>query len=266
LPSFESLVAGAWIEGSKDKLNKDERGSQDKKVHGYQRNLAFTADRTRLSVWNGDGYSFIQSADGVGLTQTPSVSALAKSLWPNDTHLNSTKPEACSFSPDGKTFAAIIMNDWVGTKKYALCLWDVQNPGDPTKYVMPANQYHESLSIMWWGNKYIATQGGQREGMIVEVRTGLAKRQIMVPDHSHASFGRDGRLWYAISAENKDPATIIMVDGLDPDQLSESDDYDQIRELGDEFYLRRLWLEPSGVLRKPSRYNPPITKRLIRRP
>jgi hypothetical protein len=79
-------------------------------------------------------------------------------------------------------------------------------------------------------------------------------------------YGRDGRLWYVSSEERNKPATVHMVDSLDPDLLTESDDYEQIRELDQEFYLRRLWLEPTGILRKPTRYNPPLRERLIRRP
>jgi hypothetical protein len=57
-----------------------------------------------------------------------------------------------------------------------------------------------------------------------------------------------------------------VVDSLDPALLGDEDDYEQIAELGKEFFLRRLWLEPTGVLKQPARDDPPIKQNLIRRP
>jgi hypothetical protein len=73
-------------------------------------------------------------------------------------------------------------------------------------------------------------------------------------------------LWYAVSEELKEPGHMHVVEMIDPEQLTEPDDYEQIPQLNEEFFLRRLWLEPSGVLRKPTRFDPPLQQRLIRRP
>jgi len=71
---------------------------------------------------------------------------------------------------------------------------------------------------------------------------------------------------FELESPSGKPATLYVIDSLDPDLLTEGDDYEQIRELSEEFFLRRLWLEPGGVLRNPTRDDPPIKQRLIRRP
>ena len=88
----------------------------------------------------------------------------------------------------------------------------------------------------------------------------------MGPTYGKYGFSRDGKLWFAASEERTKPATVYVVDALDPDVLTGGDDYEQIMDLGQEFFLRRLWLEPGGVLRQPTRDDPPIKQKLIRRP
>ena len=102
--------------------------------------------------------------------------------------------------------------------------------------------------------------------MLIDVRTGLGRRQLMGPEYNRYAFGRDGRLWYAAGPDRAEPATVYVADAPDPDALKEPDDYEQIMELNQEFFLKRLWMEPGGVLRKPTRYAPDLHKRLIRRP
>ena len=58
---------------------------------------------------------------------------------------------------------------------------------------------------------------------------------------------------------------MYVADGPDPDVLKEPDDYEQILELSQEFFLKRLCVT-GGVLRKPTRFNADLHKRLIRRP
>ena len=67
-------------------------------------------------------------------------------------------------------------------------------------------------------------------------------------------------------ADRTEPAALHVVDALDPDLLTEGEDYEQIPDLGQALYLRRLWLEPTGVLRQPTRDDPPLKQKLIRRP
>jgi hypothetical protein len=265
LPAFDPpVVPGLVIPGAKEQIGKDAPEKSDK----YQRQLAFTADHSLVAVWNGDGYTFVRTADGQDAGGTGSVRALAKQFWPNDPNNDFwIKAEACAFSPDGQALAGIIKNTW-GGKKFLLCIWNVANPlQDPTKYAIPDVQYRDPPGMAWWGNRFIVLQGGKIEGQMIDVRTGVAKRQIMGPaSNDHYGFGRDGRLWYLASEDRMKPATVYMVDAFDPDLLTESDDYEQIKELDGEFYLRRLWLEPTGILRRPTRYNPPLRERLIRRP
>jgi hypothetical protein len=264
LPAFiPKLVDETRIAGPKELLGRDAPEKSDR----YQRQLAFTADHSMVAVWNGDGYTFVRSVDGTETAAgaTSSVKALAKEIWrnePNDDFW--IKAEGCAFSPDGKALAGIITSNW-GGKKHALCIWDVQTQNSPVHYAVSSVQLREAPSIAWWGNRYIVTQGGKVEGMIIDVRSGLAKRQVMGPASlDHYGYGRDGRLWYVSSDDRAKPATVHVVDSLDPDSLTEAEDYEQIRELDEELYLRRLWLEPGGVLRKPTRYNPPLRERLIR--
>jgi hypothetical protein len=171
-----------------------------------------------------------------------------------------------AFSPDGKIFAAILTRDF-HPKRHVLCLWDAKEiTKEPAIYEIPANQFNDSPSIQWWGNRYIATHGAKVEGMLIDKNSGFAKRQLMGPVYGRYGFGRDGRLWYVSGEEIKDPAVMHVVDVIDPELLTEPDDYEQIVQLNDEFFLRRLWLEPKGVLRKPTRFDAPLHQRLIRRP
>src|SRR5262249_30460523 len=128
------------------------------------------------------------------------------------------------------------------------------------------NQFNDAPGLAWWGGKFVVTYGSRVEGMLIDVRSGLPRRQLMGPPYGHSGFSRDGRLWYTASEERTKAATLYVVDGLDADKLTEADDYEQIAELSQEFFLKRLWLEPGGVLKHPTREDPPIKQRLIRRP
>jgi hypothetical protein len=101
---------------------------------------------------------------------------------------------------------------------------------------------------------------------LIDSRTGLPVRQLMGPEYRRYGLGRDGRLWYVTASDRKDLAVVHVVDGPDGELKEDSaDPYEVIPDLKDSF-LRRLWMEPTGVLRKPTRYNPPLQQGLIRRP
>jgi len=266
IPSFERPIDPVRVNAvaKAEVLGKDDRSGQvttDK----YQRQVAFSADRKLMAVWNGDGFTVVSTGDGQDVSSTTSVQALVKEFWPRQSFLDRVKGGPIAFSPDGKVLAGIITHDF-HPKKHILCLWDVKDPKPPAAYEIPANQFNDSPSIHWWGNRYIVTHGAKVEGMLIDKNTGLAKRQLMGPHYGRYGFGRDGRLWYVAGEEIKDPAVMHVVDVIDPEQLTEGDDYEQIVQLNEEFFLRRLWLEPGGVRRKPSRLDPPLQQRLIRRP
>src|SRR5262249_57911232 len=94
--------------------------------------------------------------------------------------------------------------------------------------------------------------GAEVEGMLIDVGSGNAKRQLMGPEFRHYGLARDGRLWYASSPDRNEPATMHVVDPPDAELLNEPDDYEQIMILKEEFFLKRLRLRPTGVRRDTS--------------
>jgi hypothetical protein len=263
IPSYESqTVAVAAVE-------KEGLGKRSNPPHDYQYRAqweaAFTADRKRIAIWTGDGYTIASTADGSEVGGISGVRALARAEWGNTAgDPNRVKGGPAAFSPDGSTLAAIVAPDF-GNKRL-LCRWSVPDGALKDFYRIAENQWNEAASIHWWGNKFIVTHGGRVEGFVFDVQKGQPRRQLMGPTHGKYGFTRDGKLWYATSEERTKPATLHVVDALDPDRLGDGDDYEQIAELGQEFFLRRLWLEPTGVLREPTRDDPPIKQKLIRRP
>ena len=233
--------------------------------------VGFTADRTRMAVWNGDGYSFVDTANGEELLRTPSALELAKELWPRESvRRENLHAGPVAFNLDGSVLAGVISMDR-GGKQHVLCIWDAKESKPPASYLIPANQYNDATTLRWWGKKYMLISGAkvhgkEVDGMLVDSQTGVAIRQLMAPEYKHYGLGRDGRLWYAAGTERKDPAVMYVVDGPTTELMEDAaNPYEQIPELKDSF-LRRLWMEPAGVMRKPTRYNPPLQQGLIRRP
>lgn len=263
VPSFEpQTVTVAAVE-------KEGLGKRSWVPHDYQYRVqweeAFTADRKRIAIWTGDGFTIANTADGSEVGGISGVRALARSEWGNTAgDPNRVKGGPAAFSPDGSTLAAVVMSD--GGNKRLLCLWSVPDGALTNFYRIADNQWNEAASIHWWGNKFIATHGGRVDGFLFDVRKGQPRRQLMGPTHGKYGFSRDGKLWWAAGEERTKPATVYVVDALDPSALGDGDDYERIEDLGQEFFLRRLWLEPGGVLRQPTRDDPPLKQNLIRRP
>jgi len=233
--------------------------------------MALTPERRKLAVWNGDGYSFVATEDGQEQFRTPSFLATARELWPrksikkDDVHAG-----PAAFNPEGSILAGVVTHG-VGNKQHVLCLWDAKEEKAPVTYEIPDNQYSEANTLRWWGNRYILISGARVfgadvDGMLIDSRNGLPVRQLMGPEYRRYGLGRDGRLWYASSTDRTEQATMLVIDGPEGDLMEDAPSaYEEIRELKDSF-LRRLWMEPGGVLRKPTRQNPPFQQGLIRRP
>ena len=240
-------------------------------IDRIQWQVAFTADRKRLAIWNGDGYSFLDTTDCQESFRTPSTAGALKELWPRQSIRRETlRAGPVAFSPDGSTLAGVVSTDF-GDRQHALCLWDTSESKPPTTYDLPSHQFNDATTLRWWGKKYVLLSGGKVfgkdiEGMLVDTRTGHPIRQLMGPEFNRYGLGRDGRLWYAASPDRKESATIHVFEGLD-NELNEDAgrQYEEISELRDSF-LRRLWMEPNGVLRRPTRPNPQLQQGLIRRP
>jgi hypothetical protein len=264
VPTFD--VSTDRVSGTQDELGR-RFGAVPDDLHRLQYQLAFSADRKRMAVWNGNGYTVVETRGGGEAFATPGVKQTARELWGGDRAAANVRGGGVAFSPDGKALAAIVSND-SGNRKHILFVWELRTEeADPVSaFEIPTNQFHDSTSLSWWGNRFVVTGGSKVEGMLIDLRTGRARRQLMGPEYNRYGFGRDGRLWYAASRERTVPATVYVVDGPDPAVLQEPEDYEQIVELNQEFFLKRLWLEPAGVLRKPTRYAPDLHKRLIRRP
>jgi hypothetical protein len=264
LPSFE------WVAGSVPSAEKDGLGKRwalpREHPHRFQWQAAWTADRKRLAVWTGDWFEVINTADGVQTNRTTSVRREAGKLW-RGAHGSPDRVKAgpVAFSPDGSHLAAVIEAD-IGNQR-ALCVWDLREElKDPVTYPVADGQWRDSASIQWWGDRFVVTHGGPVDGMLIDVRSGQARRQLMAPPSRKYGFSRDGKLWYVAGADPTRPGTLHVVDAPDPGLLPEAEDYEQIPELRNDFFLRRLWLEPTGVLRQPTRDDPPLRSNLIRRP
>lgn len=271
LPTFEKVAGGA-LGGTGNQFGQFENQEANGR---FQRQVAFSADHKLMAVWNGKGYTFVNVLEGQEVFRTPD--AKARELFAlRQGEPTEVKGGPVAFSPDGAYLAGIVF-DWTG-RKPALCLWDARQPAEPSHWQVASNQLNEAPGLYWWGNRFVVTHGGTVDGMLIDIQTGQPRRQLMGPPFygygagvgrnppMHHGFGRDGRLWYFASKERNQPAVMHVVDGLDPDLLGEVDDYDQNLQLGEEFFLRRLWLEPTGVMRKPTRDDPPLGQRLIRRP
>jgi hypothetical protein len=261
LPTYENQTYAVAA------VDKEGLGKRSNPPHDYQYRtqweFAFTADRQRMAVWTGDGYTVVHTADGAEAGGAAGVRSLARAEWGNTAgDSNRVKGGPAAFSPDGNTLAAIVAPDF-GNKRL-LCLWNVAD-GQLTSLIRIAdNQWREAAGIAWWGNKFIATFGGQVDGLLIDVQKGLPRRQLMAPMGGRYGFGRDGKLWWIAGEDRNKPATLHVVDALDPSLLGNGDDYEQIPDLGNDRFLRRLWLEPGGVLKQPTRDDPPIKQRLIR--
>ncbi len=267
LPNFDpKFIEGARYQSVGEQLGRDDRSVLNRANDKYQRELAFTADHKRLATWNGNGFTYASLLDGQETGRTTSVQSLAKELWPQERSLDRIKAGPISFSPDGKILAGMLTNGFGGNKQHYLCLWDTAEQKPPVTYPIATNQFNDSPALSWWGSQCVVTHGAKTDGMIIDISTGLAKRQVMGPTYGKYSYGRDGRLWYAVSDDRTEKPTVHVVDGLNLNQLKEPDDYELIAELKQEYFLRRIWLEPGGVSRKPVRHNPPLTRDLIRRP
>jgi hypothetical protein len=233
--------------------------------------VAFTADRKRMAVWAGDGYAIVDTSEGREVYRTPSVMVTARELWSRQSvKRDQLHGGPVAFSPDGSTLAGVVTYDHAG-KQHLLCLWNTREEKPPATYELSANQYNEATSLRWWGRKYILisgakVHGAELDGMLIDSRTGLPVRQLMAPPFKHYGLGRDGRLWYAIGTELREPAILNVVDGPDGDLMEDAaNPYEEIAELKD-LFLRRVWMEQGGVLRHPTRLNPPLQQGLIRRP
>ncbi len=229
----------------------------------HERFVAFSADRKQLAVWTGTGYAVTNVADGSDIGILPVASLGMKDV----------EAGPVAWRPDGKTLAMVFKHGNFGSKIISLVLWNPNDENAPAVHPIYTSQYDESKGINWWGNRYIATTGSRVEGVLIDSQTGKVVRQLMVPAKKVFSFSRNGRLWYAVTPELKDrpnpngPATVVMADS--PDELIEKDGnqdpYEDIPAARGKF-LRRLWMEPTGVLKTPARYDPPLTVRLVGQP
>jgi predicted Zn finger-like uncharacterized protein len=268
IPSFD-VVKSDQIPGTAERLDHHPgRPMRDWEHRDYQ--VAFSADRTRWAVWTGDAYAIVD-ADGVESFRTPSALQMAQTFWPTNRGLDrNLRGGGVAFSPDGKTLAGFVQTG--SEKERILCLWDATTSQLPETVRMSSAMHNDAVGLRWWGNRYVILTD-MRAGFndfidpaAVDAKSGMLMKQIMAPPFRKAAFGRDGRLWYAVSDDPTEPARLVVVGPPDADMMEEATgQYEELPNLRDS-YLKRLWMEPGGVFKTPKRYNPSLTGGLIKRP
>ncbi len=269
VPTFE-VEKTAQVRLTNKALSHDTRRGQDDHER-HQWKVALSADHKRLAVWYGEGYVITDTVEVAEISRTPSVAPLAKEIDPG----RRVRPEdiqagPVAFSPDGKTLAGFVRFD-LFSNDVVLCLWDPTRTAEPTRHHLTSTRFNDALGLAWWGSRYLVltgcrSEGGDIEPVIIDSKTGEPVRQLMSPDDHKYAFGRDGRLWYAVSKERRELATLLVIDPPPADLLDDGGgNYEEVPNLKGAF-LRRVWMEPTGVLKKPTRYNPPIQRGLVRQP
>lgn len=252
-PGFEAIIANAAyvpFPRNAEQLGRDDRFGS-KSLDKYQRQVAFTTDHTKMALWYGDGFVFVDCKEGLELFRTATMTSMG---------FERAKSGPVAFSPDGSLLAAVIEHNF---RDVTLLVWDTKEEKAPTKYPLLTDQYKEAKGLSWWGNKYVVTLGASVEGMLVNIQSGLPTRQLMGSKYNTFSYSRDGRLWYATSGdETNNLATLHVIDAPDAELSTDPDTFEEHPPLKGT-YLRRLWMEPTGLLRKPSRYDPPLQQRLL---
>jgi predicted Zn finger-like uncharacterized protein len=269
LPSFD-VEKSDKIASTGDPLNSHPgKPMKDWEQRDYQ--VAFTPDRKRWAVWTGDGYAVLD-ADGVEQFRTPSSLQMAQTFWPGSHGLErNLRGGGVAFSPDGKTLAGFVQS-WT-EKERILCLWDANTSQLPETIRMSPAVHNEAAGLKWWGNRYVVLTDMRGAGfqdaldpVAVDAKTGTLMKQVMAPPFRKAAFARDGRLWYAVSDDSNDPARMVVMGPPDADLMEEgTGQYEEIPDLRGSF-LKRLWMEPGGVFKKPKRYNPTLKSGLVKQP
>lgn len=226
--------------------------------------LAFTADRKRFAVWNGDGYSIVDPDAGEQF-RTPSINQKVAALsWRGD-----AEPGPVAFSPDGRKLAGLVAGGF-GRQDVLFNLWSGTESNDLTGgNLLPEWIHNGATRLRWWGNRFVLLSGlkslsNDVEGVLFDTEKGNLVRQLMSPEFRKFTLGRDGRLWYAVSENRTDNAVIYVATAPPPESLLDGDPFETVPGVK-EPALRRLWMEPSGVVPVPTRYGAPLTSGLIRR-
>jgi predicted Zn finger-like uncharacterized protein len=268
IPSFD-VVKSDKVNATGDPLDSHPgRPQKDWEQRDYE--IAFAADRKRWAVWTGDAYAILD-ADGVEQFRTPSALQMAQTFWATRHGLDrSLRGGGLAFSPDGKTLAGFVQA-WP-EKERILCVWDATTAQLPETIRMSPAVHNDAVGLKWWGNRYVILTD-MRAGFndlidpaAVDAKSGMLMKQIMAPPFRRAAFARDGRLWYAVSDDPVEPARLVVVGPPDADMMEDpAGQYEELPNLRDS-YLKRLWMEPGGVFKKPKRYNPSLAGGLIKRP
>jgi hypothetical protein len=223
----------------------------------YWKDIALNPDRSVLALWNGGGFTLVDTAGMKELGATEGVTDIAS---------NSMQVVGCCFNPDGQSLVA-----WITSRKNPnalnpenfLVTFDVGTRKNVKTVQFEAADFLAQV-MRFWGPKHILLyRGVPSEGVIINAETGRPVRMLMGPFTGKLSFLQNGSLWYVGSEGNQTPAYANRID-FPEKVLADADPWEPHRAHGT--IMKRLWLNAQGASTKPGNPEFRLESSLIRRP
>jgi hypothetical protein len=227
-------------------------GHQDPYTKEYK-DVALSADRTKLAIWNGDGFTFVNTMD---CKETGKSQGLPEIISP------STEVMGTAFSPNGRQLVSIISSfpkSKGNQRQITLVRWDV----DSLQRSGNLQPVHEKVFtggvLKFWGSKHVLLfNGGIGQALLASVDSAQPVCEVIRPYHGRVAFSRDGSLWYAGGENDQGTAFISRV------ELPET--YAADANVWSANSLRRLWLGGEGAKSSPDGVDSRLNLALIPKP
>jgi hypothetical protein len=206
------------------------------------KDIALNPDRSVLALWNGGGFTLVDTAGMKELGPTEGVGDIAS---------NGMQVFGCCFSPDGRSLVA-----WVTSRRNPnalnpenyLVTFDVATRKNVKTVQFEAADFLAQVMRFWGPKHLLLYRGVPPEGVILDAETGRPVRMLMGPFGGKFSFLQNGSLWYVGAEGNQTPAYANRIDV--PDKvLADADAWEPHRAHGS--IMKRLWLNAQGASAKP---------------